>query len=135
MENNLYPHVFRETCLPYLLYVTPSSNAMPSPLEKGDRGAVDKDYPGMPTKCRNWKMRLSIVSHSKSAFHLFPHLPFTTGIGPIRSLRDHLPHWGRLFHVSRETRHQPNHLLQKSPFLRKGQARLRAGDRSTKKSC
>jgi len=27
-----------------------SSNAMPSPMEKGDRGAVDKGYPGMKEK-------------------------------------------------------------------------------------
>ncbi len=26
-------------------------NAMPSPLEKGDRGAVDKDYPGIKDRC------------------------------------------------------------------------------------
>ena len=27
-----------------------SSNAMPSPMEKGDRGAVDKDYLGVKEK-------------------------------------------------------------------------------------
>ena len=27
--------------------VTDLENAMPSPVEKGDRGAVDKDYPGI----------------------------------------------------------------------------------------
>ena len=30
-------------------------------------------------------------------FFLFPHITFTAGIGPIRFLRNHLPHWGRLF--------------------------------------
>ena len=29
------------------LNMTDLKNAMPSPVEKGDRGAVDKDYPGI----------------------------------------------------------------------------------------
>ena len=33
-------HVSRETYLPFPLYVPPSSNAMPSPWEEGDRGTV-----------------------------------------------------------------------------------------------
>ena len=30
-------------------------NAMPSPVEKGDRGAVDKDYPGIKENEANEK--------------------------------------------------------------------------------
>ena len=30
-------------------------NAMPSPVEKGDRGAVDKDYPGIKENETNEK--------------------------------------------------------------------------------
>ena len=30
-------------------------NAMPSPVEKGDRGAVDKDYPGIKVNDTNEK--------------------------------------------------------------------------------
>jgi len=30
-------------------------NAMPSPVEKGDRGAVDKDYPGIKVNDINEK--------------------------------------------------------------------------------
>ena len=30
-------------------------NAMPSPVEKGDRGAVDKDYPGIKENDANEK--------------------------------------------------------------------------------
>ena len=30
-------------------------NAMPSPVEKGDRGAVDKDYPGIKENDTNEK--------------------------------------------------------------------------------
>ena len=30
-------------------------NAMPSPVEKGDRGAVDKDYPGIQENEANEK--------------------------------------------------------------------------------
>ena len=35
--------------------VTDLINAMPSPLEKGDRGAVDKEYPGIKENETNEK--------------------------------------------------------------------------------
>ena len=35
--------------------VNHSENAMPSPVEKGDRGAVDKDYPGIKENEANEK--------------------------------------------------------------------------------
>ena len=35
--------------------VNHSENAMPSPVEKGDRGAVDKDYPGIKENETNEK--------------------------------------------------------------------------------
>ena len=42
-------------------------NAMPSPVEKGDRGAVDKDYPGIKENETNEKKRLSQVTLEKNA--------------------------------------------------------------------
>ena len=35
--------------------MTNSKNAMPSPVEKGDRGAVDKEYPGIKENDTNEK--------------------------------------------------------------------------------
>ena len=35
--------------------MTNLENAMPSPVEKGDRGAVDKDYPGIKENETNEK--------------------------------------------------------------------------------
>ena len=35
--------------------MTNLKNAMPSPMEKGDRGAVDKDYPGIKENETNEK--------------------------------------------------------------------------------
>ena len=42
-------------------------NAMPSSMEKGDRGAVDKDYPGIKENETNEKKRLSQVTLEKNA--------------------------------------------------------------------
>ena len=42
-------------------------SAMPSPVEKGDRGAVDKDYPGIKENETNEKKRLSQVTLEKNA--------------------------------------------------------------------
>ena len=93
------------------------------------RGTAERWIRSIPISPSNDATEKSVSRQCLIAkrFFLFPHIPFTTGIGPIRFLRNHLPHWGRLFYVSRET--------IKSPFLRKGQARLRAGDRPMKKSC
>ncbi len=40
---------------------------MPSPVEKGDRGAVDKDYPGIKENETNEKKRFSQVTLEKDA--------------------------------------------------------------------
>ena len=43
---------------------------MPSPMEKGDRGAVDKDYLGIKENETNEKKRLSQVILEKDVFFI-----------------------------------------------------------------
>ena len=50
-------------------------NAMPSPLEKGDRGAVDKEYPGIKENETNEKAPFPSDTEERRFFRLF-HLLF-----------------------------------------------------------
>ena len=43
-------------------------NAMPSPMEKGDRGAVDQGYPGMKEEWRKKKIAFLLVVISRLGF-------------------------------------------------------------------
>ena len=70
-------------------------SVMPSPMEKGDRGAVDQGYPGM--KENGEGQGRAILDSESWQEVLFPSLSFYryTGIILIRFLRNHLPQRGR----------------------------------------
>ena len=55
--------------------VTNLENAMPSPVEKGDRGAVDKEYPGIKENDTNEKASFPSDTEERRFFCLI-HLLF-----------------------------------------------------------
>ena len=52
---NLVSGTFEKPAYGLFASVNHLENAMPSPVEKGDRGAVDKDYPGIKENEANEK--------------------------------------------------------------------------------
>ena len=48
-------HICLKSAYGFCANMTNLENAMPSPMEKGDRGAVDKDYPGIKENDTNEK--------------------------------------------------------------------------------
>ena len=52
---NLVSGTFKKSAYGLCVSVNHLENAMPSPVEKGDRGAVDKDYPGIKENDTNEK--------------------------------------------------------------------------------
>ena len=66
--------------------VTDLENAMPSPLEKGDRGAVDKDYPGIKENETNEKSVFLQCHLRKTLFSLVStDIPYRDNPYPVPS--------------------------------------------------